>query len=161
MIIRAFFLILLICLLAHNARAQEKICTQMGCIDGLILRPDENMLAQPGRYEIRVFLDERNQTQVVCNGALPLKPCDQGASFSCSSNKVRIGEVGCALPEEQHRIGDIYIFDTPRKVIMVAKRDETPVLARTLRPKYIFTRPNGPGCDPQCVNSTVMLGKNP
>jgi hypothetical protein len=141
------------------AHAQEKVCTQMGCTNGLVLRPDDNQLNQPGRYEISFFFDVRNQNQVVCTGQLPLKPCDQGNSFVCSTNDVRIGESGCALPADQHKIDDIYIFGTPRKVVIIAKHNGAPVLARTIRPKYVFTRPNGPGCDPQCVTSSASLGR--
>lgn len=140
---------------------QEQACTQMGCTDGLILRPDSDMLNDPGKYEITFYLDDNNQNQIVCMGQLPLKPCEQGDSFSCSSKDVRIGESGCAMPSSEHAIDDIYVFKTPKKIVMVTKHNGKAVMARTLRPKYIFTRPNGPGCDPQCVTSTVSLGWKP
>jgi hypothetical protein len=138
-----------------DAMAQGKACTEMACSNGAILRPQEGMFDKPGKYEFQFFANGHN---VKCEGRLPLKPCEEGDSFKCSMKAVRINENGCALPKDQHSIGDIYLFGTPKKVVMIAKRNGDTVLVRTLRPTYVFTRPNGPGCDPQCVTSTIPLG---
>lgn len=137
--------------------AQEKACTQMGCTNGLILRTDPTMFNEKGQYEFQFFAGLNNQTIVTCRGELPLKRCDQGPSMSCSSKGVTITESGCALPDDQQYFGDIYLYGTPRKVIMAVKRNGKMGIVRTIRPTYVFTRPNGPGCEPECVTSSVDL----
>lgn len=126
--------LLALCAITGPVYAQEKVCTEMGCTNGLIIRPEGNMLNDPGHYIFQFFLDEKNMKQVACKGELPLKPCAQGPSFVCSSKLVSIGESSCALPPEQQRIGDIYIYGTPRKVVMAVKKNDEPILGRTLRP---------------------------
>ncbi len=146
-------------IISAPAIAQEKVCTQMGCTNGLILRAGPDMFNEEGQYEFQFFAGLNNQIRVTCRGELPLKPCDQGPSMTCSSKGVMITESGCALPEDQHYFGDIYLYGTPRKVIMAVKRNGKTHIVRTIRPTYVFTRPNGPGCEPECVTSSVDLSE--
>ncbi len=141
-------------MMSSPVQAQEKVCTQMGCTNGLVLRSDEGLFDQPGKYDFQFFLPGKT---VTCKGSLPLEPCDKGHSFTCSSKGVMITESGCALPKDQHKIGDIYVYGTPKKLVMIANRNKKPVLVRTLHPTYVFTRPNGPGCEPQCVTGSLPL----
>lgn len=150
---RVFLVVFLIFVMMPAAHA-EKICTQMGCVNGLIMRPPAGMFKEHGKYEFQFFAGKQN---ITCIGKLPLKSCEEGPSFECTSNAIRIGENGCALPDDQHEIGDIFYYGIPRKVVVIMKRDGDTALVRTLRPTYVFTRPNGPGCDPQCVTSTTPL----
>lgn len=131
------------------------MCTQMGCTNGVILRSDDSMFAEHGLYKFQFFLDKE---QVECKGRLPLPPCGPEKAITCTKPSVMITESGCALAESEHKIGDIFIFGTPRKITMIATHNDTTILVRTIRPSYVFARPNGPGCEPECVTSTISLG---
>jgi len=134
-----------------------KVCTQMGCINGLHVNLAKVTPWTAGNYTFALELDG---TPVTCTGALPLPACDQGAALRCDvEGKVQIGESGCALPPEQHGFSDIQISGEPAKVKLTITREDQPLHSGELTPAYVTSRPNGPGCEPECrgANAEVAL----
>jgi len=134
-----------------------KVCTQMGCINGLHVNLAKVTPWTAGNYTFALELDG---TPVTCTGALPLPACDQGAALRCDvEGKVQIGESGCALPPEQHGFSDIQISGAPAKVKLTITREDQQLHSGELAPTYVTSRPNGPGCEPECrgANAEVAL----
>lgn len=134
--------------------AQEKMCTEMACVDGLTLTVDPARKWVHGKYEITLLLDNK---QVTCKGQLPLNECEKGPTFECNFKGVTITESGCALPEDQQGIGDIHIDKAPAKVMVRITRNYRPMLTRTIIAKYQTLAPNGPGCGPVCRSASYDL----
>jgi hypothetical protein len=151
--VKAAFLIILL-MAGYAGQAQARECTEIGCQNGLILNVDPDYQWKWGRYEISFLFEGRS---VNCQGYLPLKKCDKGPSFKCSSDKVVIGESGCALPESAHGISTIQINDMPGRMMVRIERDGKAVITRTLTPEYKESEPNGPGCEPVCNSATYNL----
>ena len=150
----AVLLFLLLAGFAGQAVAEERVCTEIGCTNGLMLTVDPSYKWKWGIYEIQFIFDGRS---VTCKGALPLKKCEKGPSFKCSSDKIVIGESGCALPESEHGISMIQINDDPRRVIIRVERGGKGIITRTLSPEYHESQPNGPGCGPVCNSASYNL----
>ena len=134
-----------------------KVCTEMGCINGLHLNLAKVTPWTAGNH---TFVLELDGTVVSCTGALPLPACDKGAALRCDvEGKVQIGESGCALPPEQHGFSDIRISGEPVKVKLTIKREEEQLHSGELTPSYVTARPNGPDCEPECrgANAEVAL----
>ena len=134
-----------------------KVCTQMGCINGLHVNLAKVTPWTAGNY---TFAFELDGAPVTCTGALPLPACDQGAALRCDvEGKVQIGESGCALPPEQHGFSDIQISGAPAKVKLTITREDQQLHSGELAPTYVTSRPNGPGCEPECrgANAEVAL----
>ncbi len=148
-------LLLAACIFTFIPVAQaEKACTEIGCVNGLMLRGDYDREWKNGNYHFEIVLDNRH---VNCYGELPLKPCGE-QSLSCNSDLVTITESGCALPKSDHGFGDIHISDDPRKVMVRITHNNRPILTRTIvRVEYLESRPNGPGCGPVCHSASYNL----
>jgi len=134
-----------------------KVCTQMGCIDGLHVNLAKVTPWTAGSYS---FAFELDGAPVTCTGALPLPACDQSPALRCDvEGKVQIGESGCALPPEQHGFSDIQISGAPAKVKLTITREDQQLHSGELAPTYVTSRPNGPGCEPECrgANAEVAL----
>lgn len=142
------------CCLANAANAQEQVCTQIGCENGVIFNLDHDKQWRAGNYMVYVTMDRKTYA---CKGELPLKPCGEGASFVCSAPDVSIGESGCALPKEQHGLSRIKLDGTPQKVIVRMTYEGKPMVTKTLYPTYDTTQPNGPQCEPVCKSATYRL----
>ncbi len=136
------------------AAQAAKACTQIGCIDGVMLRGDYDREWKNGNYRFELVLDNR---RVTCTGELPLKPCGE-QSLHCDKDGVMITESGCALPKSAHGFGDIHIQDDPRKVMVRITHNNKPILTRTIvRVDYQESRPNGDGCGPVCRSASYDL----
>ena len=134
-----------------------KVCTQMGCINGLHVNLAKVTPWTAGNY---TFAFELDGAPVTCTGALPLPACDQRPALRCDvEGKVQIGESGCALPPEQHGFSDIQISGAPAKVKLTITREDQQLHSGELAPTYVTSRPNGPGCEPECrgANAEVAL----
>lgn len=134
-----------------------KMCTMIGCINGLHLNLAKVTPWTAGNYTFALELDG---AAVTCTGALPLPACDKGAALRCDvEGKVQIGESGCALPPEQHGFADIQILGEPAKVKLTIKREDEQLHSGELTPTYVTSRPNGPDCEPECrsANAEVAL----
>lgn len=149
------FIVLLFFLAAMPAFAQaQQACTEIGCIDGIVLRGDEGRDWKTGNYIFSFILDGR---QVQCHGELPLKPCEEGLSLSCNKKGIQITESGCALPASQHAFGDIIIAGDPRKVMVRITHNNQTIVTRTIVPQYTTLQPNGTGCGPVCKSAAYNL----
>mgnify|MGYP007090804393 CR=1 FL=1 len=149
------YLFALACLIfSFPALAQERMCTQIGCMNGVNFTVDPNRDWKNGQYEVHVALDLKT---VVCRGELPLHPCDQGPTFRCDDPDVTVMESGCALPDNNHGIGGIMINDDPQKIIVRLTRNYRTILTRTIVPQYQTSMPNGPGCGPVCRGASFDL----
>lgn len=130
-------------------------CTEIGCVDGLQIEFVVTGKWIPGRYDFEFDLDGE---KVTCSGALPLKPCDAGPSLTCDpSDRLQIGESGCALPPDSQGLSDIQIKSSPRNVKLTIANDDKPLIEATMTPTYATTRPNGEGCDPVCNSASEKL----
>ena len=148
--------LLFLCVVAgFSSKAMaERACTEIGCSNGLMLNVDPDYQWKWGFYEFSFLMDGRS---VSCKGQLPLKKCEDGPSFRCSSDIVQIGESGCALPESAHGISMIQINDNPRRILVRVKRGGENVITRTLTPDYKESQPNGPDCGPVCTAASYNL----
>lgn len=133
----------------------QKICTAMGCVNGLNVSVAKATAWPAGVYDFVLDLDG---TAVTCTGALPLKPCDEGPSLTCTpTDKVQITESGCALPTDQHGFGDIHIEGAPANVKLTIRTGETVLFENELRPEYRTLQPNGPDCEPTCRSASGAI----
>lgn len=147
-------LLILLLAVSSPSLAQDRACTQIGCTNGLSFTVNPGYDWKNGKYDIQVALDYKT---VNCRGELPLRPCDQGPSFTCDDPSVRIMESGCALPYDAHGIGGIQINDDPKKVIVRIARNYKTIITRTVVPQYQTSIPNGPGCGPVCRSASFDL----
>lgn len=140
---------------ANSPGAGGKMCTQIGCINGLRLILAKVTPWTAGNYR---FAFELDGAAVNCSGALPLPACDQGAALRCDvADRVMIGESGCALPPEQHGFSDIQVMGAPTKVKLEIKREDESLYSGELSPTYVTSRPNGPDCEPECRGATAEV----
>ncbi len=153
---KSLFAVLIVFLSASSipALAQERACTEIGCVNGLTLSVDPGRPWEKGNYDFVFVIDGR---AVMCRGELPLKKCEDGRSFTCNKPGVMISESGCALPESAHALGDIQISGAPKKVMIRITHDNNPFVTRTISPSYTTSAPNGPECGPICRSASQSL----
>lgn len=135
-----------------NADAPQA-CTEIGCADGLVISLSPNAGWAPGQYRFTIVTDGET---TVCEGALPLPPCEQPA-LRCTGNAAIIGESGCAIEPAAHGFSDIQIASKPQSVTLTIERDGQTIANQTLTPAYQRSQPNGPGCPPVCDNAHAEL----
>lgn len=136
----------------------SRVCTEIGCVDGLVISFGRGVEWAPGTYVFSIDADGVEQT---CKGMLPLPPCASGGALTCTGNVATIGESGCALPASQHGFADIQLRSGPSKVTLRIERDGVVLADETLVPTYRTSQPNGPNCDPICrqASATIALAK--
>lgn len=135
----------------------DKVCTMIGCINGVHMNLAKVTPWTAGNYSFAFDLDG---AAVTCTGALPLPACDKGSALRCDvEGKVQIGESGCALPPEQHGFSDIQVHGEPARIKLTIKREDQTLYSGETTPSYVTSRPNGPGCEPECrgANAEVAL----
>ena len=136
---------------------QPRVCTDIGCADGLQVAFSPNSGWQPGQYRFVIDVDGQVTT---CEGSLPLRSCDAGPSLQCTpaGDRIGVGESGCALPPEQHGFSDLRVGGSPaQSVTVTVSRDGAELVKKTLAPEYKTSQPNGPGCEPVCHNASEAL----
>jgi hypothetical protein len=134
-----------------------RACTDMGCMDGLRIQMTKATAWPAGEYEMTFDLDG---TAVNCKGSLPLPACEQGPALSCTpTERVQVGESGCALPPEQHGWADVQIAESPTRVQVTIRHGAEVLHTSELQPQYRTLQPNGPGCEPTCrsAGATITL----
>jgi hypothetical protein len=132
-------------------------CTDIACNDGFTVAFSPNSGWQAGSYRFTIDVDGAVTT---CEGALPLRACNAGASLACSpaSQRVGIGESGCALPVEQHAFSELAVTGQPAQRISVTiAKDGAPLVQKTFTPAYVTSQPNGEGCGPVCKSASDTL----
>lgn len=136
-----------------SAAQEARICTQIGCSNGLTVSLDQGYRWKPGSYVFDITLDGR---AVHCAGILPLNPCGQ-PSLRCNAKNVTIGESGCALPKESHGFSDIRFDGAPKSVAVKITSGGSMIASQTFTPSYATSQPNGPGCEPVCHSANERL----
>lgn len=132
-----------------------KMCTQIGCLNGLQVELAKATPWAPGAYTFALALDG---TAVTCTGALPLRPCDAGPSITCDiPDRVLIGESGCALAPDQHGFANIHVPSAVATFGLTITRDGEQLVATELTPTYVESQPNGPGCEPICHSASARV----
>lgn len=135
--------------------ASERTCTDMGCTSGLELEFVRPSPWPPGSYRITLRIDGKSAS---CDGELPLKPCDQGASFRCSDASLRIAESGCALPASEHAISGLSSTASEATAVsLVIEHGGALQATANLTPTFQTVQPNGPGCEPVCESASMKL----
>ncbi len=94
---------------------------------------------------------------VTCSGSLPLPDCSTRALSCDREGVVTITESGCALPPNEHALGDLHLSGAPASVTVEIFRDESTIARETFTPTYQTVQPNGPGCEPTCTQAQVDL----
>jgi hypothetical protein len=123
----AFFLLTLATLALAGCTAQERMCTLIGCVDGLTVHFTG---AQPASYTL----------EARAAGHEPV-------TVSCSSDQATT----------QCRLDETFLADfTPEEVTLHITWDGGEV-ERTVRPVYTESRPNGPDCPPVCRQGQVAI----
>ena len=146
------YLILAVLLAASPAQAQ-RACTQIGCMDGLVISTPLEYRWQPGNYVFDIMIDGASMR---CTGALPLASCDQ-PSLTCEGKGAMITESGCALPASEHGFGDIMIASGPQRAKVRIAREGDVIAQGEWTPDYQTSSHNGPECGPVCRQATVKL----
>lgn len=134
-------------------RTSKNECTAIGCSSGFSLDVSPSGAWAPGAYRFELAIDGR---EVVCEGALPLKPCAE-RSFSCDADGVRLGESGCALEPAAQGIASIALDGFPLALAIRVLKDGEELTSTELTPTYKAGQPNGPGCDPVCCSASGTL----
>jgi hypothetical protein len=132
-------------------------CTEIGCNDGFTVAFSPNSGWKPGTYRFIVDVDGQVTT---CEGALPLRPCDAGPSLSCTpaTDRISIGESGCALSPEQHGFSELRVGGPPaQRVSVTVGHDADNLVQKSFTPSYAISQPNGEGCDPGCNTASDSL----
>ena len=82
-------LLLVLLNMISNAAAEERVCTEMGCSQGLTISIPATYDWKVGDYRFDIAVDGK---KVSCRGTLPLKACDT-ASISCETSSIEVGIV--------------------------------------------------------------------
>jgi hypothetical protein len=139
---------------APGARA----CTEIGCGPGMSVRFDRVPPWSAADY--RVEIDDGDGT-VTCTTTMPLL-CD--ATPACSDASVTLEEIGCALAFGEQAIGGVALTDVPETLTVRVFEGDTLLAEGTWTPTSRTTRPNGPECEPECVQApdvTLVLPPAP
>jgi hypothetical protein len=131
---------------SEDAKGNVEACTEIGCTDGFTIRFSPSSSWKAGTYRFTVKHDDQT---TICEGSIPLKPCGS-ASLTCDSDKILIGESGCALPEAQHGFSEISSMHTFQKVDVKVERDGAEIANKDYTLTYKTVQPNGPQCEPTC-----------
>ncbi|TVQ87237.1 MAG: hypothetical protein EA397_18130 [Deltaproteobacteria bacterium] len=136
-----------------------QVCTQIGCESGLTVEIEGIESWPAGDYVVRASVDGES---VQCEGSIPLNPCDQGYTFTCSDGVARISESGCDLPEREHGLSHVhFLADAAREVSLRIERDGELLGEQTFEPSYETFQPNGPECEPTCRQAQHTLQLQP
>lgn len=131
-----------------------RICTMIGCLDGLRVALERDAPWPAGSYRFELRLDG---DLVTCEGVLPLGPCGE-AGVTCSDPEVAVSTTGCARPPAEHGFPDVtFGAHLPATVEITVERDGTPLASGRFTPTYRASQPNGPGCAPLCCQASEEL----
>jgi len=150
MFLRLFLAIFVLC--TSFPAVGEQACTEMWCQEGLTLQFDGGNWPK-GEYVFKVNMDGAVTT---CRGALPFKTCK--GNVICDSDNIRIGESGCALPEEAHLFYGILSQKTPAHIAITIARGDGRKFSYEADVRSQCFYPNGPHCDArQCCSAVISV----
>jgi hypothetical protein len=139
---------------ACSGEFDNRACTEIGCENGLTVHVTPAARWPHGAYR---FVVEADGMSVTCSGSLPLSDCATRALACDREGVVTITESGCALPPNEHALGDLHLPGAPASVTVEIFRDEGTIARETFAPTYRTIQPNGPGCEPTCTQARVDL----
>jgi hypothetical protein len=135
-----------------------RACTEIGCGPGISVRFDRRPPCSYADYRVEVIADERT---ITCETKMPLL-CD--ATPSCSDPSVTLEEIGCALAIGEQSLGGVSLANVPRALTVRVFEGETLLAEGAWTPEARTSRPNGPECEPECVQApdvTLVLPPAP
>ncbi len=141
-------------MLSNGCESEEdgKTCTLIGCADSYAIDFVRAGAWPAGDYEVAVDLDGSG---VTCTVALPYADCN--AEATCVGDKkanMLLGLSGCALDKAEHKLSGVSIVNLqPKSVSVTVKRGKDVLGTATYTPTFTTSRPNGPGCDPECTTA--------
>lgn len=141
--------------IATTAEPAPKMCTKMGCMDGLTIVLDQLMPLKAGKYLVEV---EAGDKKGKCEIVVPFPPCGTPASRCEGTLPLFAAEDGCGGPVDKMTFSPIRIGEAPTEVMVNVKRNGVTVLGAVKKPTYKTTQPNGPECPPTCKQAEVTVG---
>lgn len=131
-------------LTSFGTQSCVKSCSEIGCLDGVLLELSSETPLQPGEYTIELVADgESTQCNVVpwsCTGPLTVTPL--------------------SFPEESPgspASTEFELAGTPRTLTIEVRYAGNVVASETIEPSYEVHRPNGEGCPPECRAAFVEV----
>jgi len=126
----------------------SKVCTLAGCIDGLeiVLSATGHVGASPlpaGEYVISVTLDGVANTTTCAIGSTPLR-------CSGATSTLSVGSGGSNI------FVDIS-SDPIKSATITVTRDGVELVSRDFKPNYHAFSPNGPECEPTCMEASENI----
>ena len=124
-----------------------RACTEIGCGPGIIVRFDRRPPWSYGEYRVEVAAGD---DAITCTTKLPLL-CD--APPACTDPSVTLEEIGCALAIGEQALGGVTLARVPETLTVRVFEGDTLLAEDTWTPEARTTRPNGPQCEPECVQA--------
>lgn len=133
-----------------NTTSGLQSCTQIGC--GPTFNVEFKRSAWPaGDVEIVVVADA---TTFTCSVTLPFASCDAVPKCTPVGTPFLIELSGCALPADQHSItGLTWPQNGPSDVKITVSQDGMMLGTASFLPVYDPKFPNGPDCEPVCIQA--------
>lgn len=147
---------------ATATASAPKVCTKMGCQDGLDieLKWDKDALTA-AKYKFELEADGKKGS---CEVRYPLA-CDKPTTPSCTGDlKVELKAECAVVPPSTAKVmtvGPLHIDGAPAAVSLKVMRDKVSMGKFDLKPALTPFSPNGPDCAPTCKQGKeqVCIGK--
>lgn len=130
------------------AAPSSRACTEIGCGPGINVRFDRRHPWNYADYRVEVVEDDRT---VTCTTTIPLL-C--GGTPPCTDPSVTLEEIGCALAVGEQALGGVALAHVPATLTVRVFENDTLLSEDTWTPTPRTTRPNGPHCEPECVQAS-------
>jgi len=149
-----------------------RACTEIGCVDGVdltLLAPGNTW--PPGRYHFQIgFAGTRHDCLATLPEDLPQSPnelkalrCEpvlEGsfrAKVTCREQRTADAVSESCTPVAGQWLLHVSAQGIPESLQLRIERDDRVLLERTQKLDYEQSRPNGPGCEPLCRQSDVVV----
>ena len=127
------------------APVYDRMCTDIGCTDGLNVLFERDSF-EPGVYAVEIDL---HGEFIHCQATIPL---DSDASDGCDDPRVLLYLSGSMLEVEEQRVEGFFMDSTELGALAVTVTlDETEIGYAAFEPDYQELKPNGPECEPTCL----------
>jgi hypothetical protein len=126
----------------------ERMCTDIGCQDGLSVHFDRASF-EPGVYTVEVDL---HGEFIYCQATIPL---ESDPSDGCDDPRVMLYLSGSMLDVEEQRVEGFTMDSTELGALAVTVAlDDVEIGYAAFEPDYQELQPNGPECEPTCWYAT-------
>lgn len=137
---------------APTEEPAPKMCTKIGCSDGLSVGLD--LPLKTGKYLVEV---EAGDKKGKCEIVVPFPACGTPATRCEGTLPLFAAENGCGGPVDKMTFSPIRIGEAPESVMVNVKHNGVTVLGGLFKPEYKTTQPNGPDCPPTCKQAEHVL----